>query len=463
MSAGREERGMSPSRRRRPFATRRRLLALGGAALVGSLAGCTAASGGGTEPTVLAADRSRETPDAPEDDLAELVRENAGFALDLLRQQTDGGAGNLFFSPYSVSLALAMTWAGARGDTETRMAETLRYTLGQERLHPAFNALDRRVEGTNGENSDGTSTGNGGDDGRPFTLRTANALWGQEEYPFRDAYLDVLAANYGAGVHAVDFAGDPDGARRAVNAWVGDATEGQIEELLARGVVTELTRFVLTNAVYFEADWRDQFEKRDTSREAFTAVDGAESQVPTMHQRGTFPYAAVDGAQVVELPYVGDAVGMVVVLPPAGEFEAFESSLDADGLLALTDALESRAGRLALPKFAVDAKLSLADALSSLGMPAAFDPAAADFGGMVDESETGEPLYLQAVVHQCRVKVDEEGTEAAAATGVVGGTTSAPADPFEMNVNRPFLAFVRHRSTNAVLFLGRVVDAKAAQ
>ena len=447
--------------------TRRRLLALSGASLLGSFAGCAALADGGAEPTVLASDRPREASDASGDDVARLVRDNAGFALDLLRHGADSGAGNRFFSPYSVSLALAMTWAGARGDTEAQMAETLRYTLGQERLHPAFNALDSRVEGADAGSSEdetgGSAGGGSGDNGRPFTLRTANALWGQADYPFRDTYLDVLAANYGTGVHGVDFAADPDGARRTVNAWVSEETEENVEELLARGVVTNLTRFVLTNAVYFEADWRDQFEKRDTEPAAFTALSGAESRVPTMHRRGTFPYAEVDGTQVVELPYVGGEVSMAVVLPPDGGFEAFEASLDADGLLALTDALKPRAGRLALPKFAVDAKLRLADALSALGMPAAFDPAAADFGGMVDEAETGEPLYLQAVVHQCRVRVDERGTEAAAATGVVGGTTSAPADPFEMRVNRPFLAFVRHRETGAVLFLGRVADADAAQ
>lgn len=454
---------------------RRDLLA--GALLVGSaLAGCLAAPGGddggdgegargdgGDEPRLVASTRSRESPDVAGEDLVRLVRGNTDFALALHRNRVAAApADNLFLSPYSGSVALAMTYAGARGTTATQMANALRFQLDGDHLHPAFNALDRALEGDDEGGTPGSQSGQTpGVAGQPFELRIVNSIWGQADYPFGEAFLDTLATSYGAGLRTLDFTSDPDAARVRINDWVADQTNDRIEDLLPEGVVTALTRLVLTDAVSFEANWRYTFPKEATEDGEFTALDGSAATVPTMHQSARIPYALVDGHQLVELPYVGGDVGMVVVLPAEGEFESFERELDPDRLGTLVDALEPAHGSLALPRFTVGSAVRLKDALSTLGMPNAFDPVAADFGGMADLASAGLNLYLQDVVQQSFVSVDEDGTEAAAATGVVAGVTSASLHPFEMTVDRPFLYFVRHRGTGTVLFLGRFVDGGA--
>jgi serpin B len=225
--------------------------------------------------------------------------------------------------------------------------------------------------------------------------------------------------------------------------------------------VTDDTRFVLTNAVYFYGTWASTFDPEATGDAEFTALDGTASSVRTMRQDGRFPYAEVDGTQVLDLPYVGGDVTMTLLLPPEGAFESFERGLDAERLRELLAALSGRQGRVALPKFSFDTAANLVETLSALGMPSAFAPTEADFSGMVEPD--APPLYLQTVAHQAAVTVDEEGTEAAAATGVVGGVTSAPQNPFEFVADRPFLFLIRDRPTGAVLFLGRLVDAAAAQ
>ncbi|WP_254542766.1 serpin family protein [Halomarina pelagica] len=454
--------------------TRRTLLALSGALVAGGLAGCldrgpTPGAGSPTAPDVRA-NVPRASGDVPAGDFDALVAGNAAFACDLLAElRGEEPNANLFVSPYSVSVALAMTWAGARGETERQMAEALRFELDQNALHPAFNALDRALEsGDAGDAGDdggagADATDDGGEGGTPFRLETANALWGLADYPYREPFLETLAAYYGAGMHTVDFVGDPEGARTRINDWVSARTGGKIPELFSEGSFDRWTRLVLTNAVYFRATWAEAFDPDVTADAPFTALGGSSSDVPTMRQSERFPYAEVDGVQVVELPYVGGEVGMVVVLPPAGAFEAFEGSLDGSRLRALFEALAEAEGTVALPRFTYRSSFSLPGTLRALGMPVAFDRRRADFGGMVDLEAAGENVYVDDVVHEAFVAVDEAGTEAAAATGVEMGATSAPMDPFEMTVDRPFYFAIRHRETDAVLFLGRVVDAAAAQ
>lgn len=442
--------------------TRRRdILALSGALAVGSLAGCLGvlSDGGVASGTELRADVERETPTEDDERQAALVAGNTQFAFDLYADLVGREGGNLFASPYSISVALAMTYAGARGETATQMADAMQF-VDADRLHPGFNALDRAVDPPDG--GDDTSGGEG-EEGEPFRLDTVNAVWGLEEYPYSEAYLETLARHYGAGLRVVDFVGEPEASRETINEWVAEQTEDRIEDLLPRGSIDDLTRLVLTNAIYFKANWTETFSADRTEDAPFRALDGSTGSVPMMSQSATFPYAEVDGAQVVELPYVGGDVGMVVMLPPEGEFESFEADLDAERLGELTDALEQQKGSLSFPRFTLESSFGLTEALSALGMPSAFDPQQANFDGMVDRSQTSEPLYLSDVVHKSFVTVDEEGTEAAAATGVVAGTTSAPLDPFEMTVDRPFVFAIRHRPTGAVLFLGRVVDGAAAQ
>ncbi|SEO52026.1 serpin B [Halogranum amylolyticum] len=440
---------------------RRDLLALSGALAAGGLlAGCLAPVQGDDTVTVES-DESPVTPDDVGDDvLRRLVADNTDFALDLhgTLAEADPNA-NRFVSPYSVSVALAMTYAGARGETRQQMGQTLRFSLAREKLHPAFHTLRGQVNGeTDGDAESDDS------EPRPFTLTGANALWGQEGYPWRDAYLATVEANYGAGLHAVDFASDAEAARQTINSWVADRTEDRIRNLLPKGSVHGLTRLVLTNAIYFKANWQHEFDEEKTTSREFTALDGSTAEVPTMEVTEDFQYAAVDGHQLVELPYVGGDVSMVVVLPRDGRFEQFEQRLDAARLSTLLEALDEREGTLRLPKFTFESATSLKQTLSELGMPVAFDQNDADFSGMADP-EAGK-LFIGDVIHKSFVGVDEKGTEAAAATAVTMEVSSAEVDPpkpFEMTVDRPFLFAIRHRRTDAVLFLGRVVDAAAAR
>lgn len=446
--------------------TRRSVLT--SASLLGAslIAGCSALS----PPTpakskqsipMLAADIDRNTnPDVSGDTIETLVDGNTQFAIDLFHHlAANASTENVFLSPYSISTALAMTWAGARGSAEQQMAQTLHYDLTQDRLHPAFNSLDRTLD----RRDESAATTTRDDEGQPFELRTVNAIWGQQDYPFRESYLEVLARNYGAGLRVQDFISNPEKARTTINDWVAEQTNDKIEDLLSEGVITALTRLVLTNAIYFKANWATPFNENATEDATFTALDGSTSSVPMMEQRHQYPYAEVDGHQLVELPYVGGDVSMVVLLPAEDEFQSVEQSLDTAGLQRYLDALESKEGTVRLPQFTYGSKVSLKDALSALGMPIAFDPDEADFGGMADLQQANGTLYIRDVIHQSQITVDEKGTEAAAATGVVMADAAAPANPFEMVVDRPFLYLIQDRETGTILFLGRVVDAGTAQ
>ncbi|NHN59412.1 MULTISPECIES: serpin family protein [Halorussus] len=396
-------------------------------------------------------------PDLSADLLADQLRGNVGFALDLLgvlREQQD--AANLFVSPYSVSVAMAMTYAGARGETRTQMADALGYELDGENLHAAFAALAAEFERRNADGEDASGrvmTEREKDAGPAFELTTANSAWGQEGYPFREAYLDLLDAYYRAGLQLADFSGAPEDARKRINAWVAEHTNDRIEDLLPRDSIDATTRLVLTNAVYFSARWRVPFSEEQTEPRPFTALDGTTVEVPTMHRSIETSYAAVGGHQLVELPYANEQTSMVVVLPAEGEFEAFEEALTVDRLAIMLDRAEAALVDLALPKFEVESAFSLVEALRALGVEAAFS-GNADFAGMV-EGEGG--LYLDDVVHQSFVTVDERGTEAAAATAAIIAE-SAPARQAEMTVDRPFLFYIRDRPTETPLFAGRVTS-----
>jgi serpin B len=396
---------------------------------------------------VAASQVPRETtPDVSEEALAELVAGNTAFAADLYQQlrQLQDPADNLFFSPHSISVALAMTHAGAEGETAEQMAETLHFTLTQEQLHAAFNALDLALTAENDVEE--------GD----FVLNIANSLWAEEEYDFREAFLDLLARHYGAGLRLVSFKTAPEPARKAINQWVSEKTEGKIEDLIPQGGITDLTRLVLANAIYFNAKWLHPFTPDLTEDGAFTRLDDSEVTVPMMRwdKPTMVPYTQGDGYQAVELPYRGGSASMVIVVPDAGAFESFEDDLTGEELEAIVDALETRGVELALPKFEYDAKASLADVLKEMGMPAAFDPEQADFSGM----DGTRRLYITDVFHKAYVAVDEEGTEAAAATAVIVGLEGMPQRDVELTVDRPFLYLIRDTQTGAVLFLGRVMD-----
>jgi serpin B len=355
-------------------------------------------------------------------------------------------APNVVLSPASIVLALAMVRPGARGETAAQMDAVLGSLATNE--HAAWlNALDAALATRSGRYPDGSGTP------RQVTLRLANAAFGQRGLAFQPAYLAVLAEDFGAGLRLVDYQSDPDGARQTINGWVDQATEGRISQLLAPGAVDPLTRLVLVNALYFAAPWLVPFPAAASGPAPFRLANGETVEVPTMHLQGDLRYSAQGGWQALELPYVGGSLALTLVLPPdQGATGLSQATLD--GLLA---GLGQRSVRLALPRFTVETRANLVEPLAALGISLLFDPQRADLSGISAQ----EQLYVTTVAHQARIRVDEAGTEAAAATAVVVGTTALPADEVEVRVDRPFWFVLRDLPTGAVLFLGRVGDPRA--
>jgi serpin B len=377
-----------------------------------------------------------------------LTTGNTAFAFDLYQVLNDMSEdeANLFYSPYSVSVALAMTYAGAEGETEQEMAEALHFTLPEARLHPAFNALSLALA-SRGEGAEGQ-------DDKGFRLHVVNAIWGQRGYEFLQPFLDTLARYYGAGLRLLDFKAAPEEARGTINDWVSEQTEGKIEDLIPQGAIDPLTRLVLTNAIYFNAAWAAPFKAEMTKDGPFYGLDGESVTVPMMHQTTSFGYAEGQGYQAVELPYDGHELSMVILVPEAGRFAEVENTLDAQEVTALLERLSMQQVALTMPKFRVESSFSLVEALAALGMPSAFSDVA-NFSGM----DGTRDLFITDVLHKAFVDVDEEGTEAAAATAVIVGLKSAmPQEPVEVVVDRPFMFLIRDIKTGAVLFVGRVMD-----
>ncbi len=381
-----------------------------------------------------------------------------GFAFDLFQQITDEDDGNVFFSPSSIRTALAMTWAGARGETEEQMKDVLRFGSDGERVHDLFARL---IDDLNDPGTD--------EEGNPhYELAVANALWGQADYPFRDDFLSLLNDRYAAGLHEVDFVSEPEPSRERINDWVAEQTRDRIKDLMPEGSVTPDTRLVLTNAIYFLGGWKHTFDDNRTTDATFHLSDGGTAEVPTMRQRERLRMMRGDDVKLLELPYRGEEMSMVVILPRSGEADEHPGAalqrLQEEG--KLTDAnlrtwMEQLAHRprggeveVHLPRFSFTSEMSLNDALSQMGMGDAFDARRADFTGMASV----EDLFISAVQHKAFVKVDEEGTEAAAATGIAVGVTAMPPEPETFHVDRPFLFVIRHHESDELLFMGRVTE-----
>jgi serpin B len=405
---------------------------------------CSQAAGG----ELLMSDEPRETsPDVSQADLDLLIEGNSAFTFDLYQALKEQD-GNLFYSPHSISVALAMTYAGARGETAEEMAATLEFLLEQDRLHPAFNWLDTGLAGR-GEGAQGK-------DGEGFRLNIVNAIWGQKDYEFLSEFLDVLAENYGAGLRILDFINETEQSRITINDWVSDQTEDRIKDLIPEGVITALTRLVLTNAIYFNAAWAYPFDDKVTTNGPFYLLDGGQVTVPMMRQTEAFGYTDGEGYQAVEVLYDGEELSMVIMLPDDGQFEVFEEGLQADKASDIIGSLQLTEVALTMPQFEFDSEFSLKDTLADMGMPVAFSDAA-DFSGM-----TGSPeLFIADVIHKAFVAVDEAGTEAAAATAVPMELTAMPDPPVEVALDRPFIFLIRDIETGAILFVGRVVNPSA--
>jgi serpin B len=381
-------------------------------------------------------------------DVKTLVNGDTTFALNLYHQlQKANSDANIFYSPASISVALAMVYAGAKADTEKQMATALNFTLAQDRLHPAFNSLDTALN-SRGKNSKGI---NGG----PFQLHLVNAIWGQKDFAFQPAFLDTLAQNYGAGLRTLDFTKAPDQSRITINDWVRDQTNQKIKDLIPQGAIDTLTRLVLTNAVYFNASWLYQFKESNTKNQDFNLLNSTKVNVPMMNQTDHFAYSSGNGYQAVELPYDGNELTMLIVLPDAGKFTSVAGAMTSDQLNAIIQSLKQGQVNLTMPKFTFETSFNLNDMLSALGMPLAFT-SQADFSGM-----TGTPnLYISDVFHKAFIAVNEAGTEAAAATAAIIGLTAMPATPTVLTIDRPFMFFIRDIQTGTVVFMGDVKNPK---
>jgi serpin B len=388
------------------------------------------------------------------EDVAAAVRGNTEAALDLYARLRDRD-GNLFFAPYSLSAALAMTRAGARGATAEQMTRALHFTLPPGRLHPAFAELVKEFNDAIPFLARLTGPKRG------YRLSTANALWGQKGYRFEADFLRLTRDQYGAGLGVVDFQSAPGEARRAINAWAEKETQGRIKDLVPENFPQPATRLVLTNAVYFKGDWASQFPKDATRAETFHLGGGRQAQAALMHQTGEFGYHDGGTFQALELPYAGKRLSMVVLLPRRPEGLAdLERALTIDKLAGVFAALRQQSVVVTLPRFKMAAQFKLKEALSGMGMPAAFSPGA-DFSGLIGRQP---PVALADVVHKAFVEVNEEGTEAAAASAVdvcTLGLPTARAPAAVFRADHPFVFLIRHNRTGTVLFVGRLADPLA--
>lgn len=372
-----------------------------------------------------------------------LVDGNTEFAWDLYAQLRNT-PGNLFVSPYSVSTALAMTYAGARGNTETQMAHVLRFGTDQAQLHSAFGALQRQFNQANQQ--------------KGIELRLANALWAQQGHPFLPAFLNLGKSEYQASLKLADFRTGAEAARREINGWVAQKTKDKIKDILPPGSLDEATRLVLANAIYFKGVWAEPFFTAETSPQPFHLTANRQFDVPLMHHFGGFKYMENDSLQAVELPYAGHELSLVALLPRKTDgCGALEGQLSAALLSRCIEQMRSQKVVVFLPRFKMESKFELRDTLGKMGMPEVFGPAA-NFSGL----DGTRDLCISKVFHKAWVAVSEEGTEAAAATAVTmdlkGAPMNPPPPPPVFRADHPFIFCIRDTRSGSLLFLGRVAD-----
>ncbi|MGD8521301.1 MAG: serpin family protein [Desulfobacterales bacterium] len=372
--------------------------------------------------------------------IKQMVQDNSVFALNLygqLKQREN----NLFFSPFSISAALAMTYSGAREKTASQMAAALHFNQKPDQLHHFMGELISRLNAVQKESE--------------VELSVANAIWAQKGYPFLDAFFRIIQQSYQADLNQVDFATAADAARQAINGWVEDQTHQKIKNLIPPGVLDALTRLVLVNAIYFKGFWDTQFKPENTEEMAFWLSAETNVKVPMMHQEHPYGYWENEWLQVLEIPYKDEALSLIVLLPKEKTgISVLEQKLSLENILRWQDQLRKQKIKLFFPKFKIEAQFNLGQTLSAMGMPDAFDPNHADFSAMIGKKE----LFISAVIHKAFVEVNEEGTEAAAATGVVVGVTSiAPPSPI-FKADHPFVFFIRDNASHSILFIGRVLD-----
>ncbi len=367
-----------------------------------------------------------------------VVNANNQFAFDLYAKYKSN-EGNIFFSPYSISSALAMTYEGARGQTAQEIANVFHFPLDTSQMRPAF------AQEYNNLNAHG----------KPYLLNTANALWAQQNFKFLDSYFATIGNYYGGKVTNLDFVGDTENSRVTINKWVEQQTNDKIKDLIPQGEIDPMTRLVLTNAIYFKGTWLWQFEKSATREADFRVSPELTVKAQMMAitgEKARFNYAETDELQILELPYSGNELSMLLLLPKADTLDALEGSFTLEKLIELRAQMYETGMKVYLPKFKFETKYFMADDLIAMGMPTAFTDAA-DFSGMDGKKD----LYISDVIHQAFVDVNEEGTEAAAATAVVMKNT-AIANPTIFNADHPFIFLIQEKETGNFLFMGRVTD-----
>lgn len=410
-------------------------------------AGSTSGTSSTVPPATPAAANASLAPMPSADRAKVLADKSNAFGLDLWPRVAKPAKGNFAMSPASLSIAFAMTYGGARGETAAQMKKVLHFTDEPGAVMAAWGGFSRALAAP----------------ARPVTLRIANQLFGEKTYTFRQEYLDETRAAFGAPLEQLDFKTAPDPSRRRINAWVEERTEKRIKDLLPDGSIKTLTRLVLVNAIYFLGNWERQFDAAKTQDQPFATSATTTKQVPMMQQVNPFGYAEAGGVKVLELPYKGGGTSLLVALPDAIDgLAALEESLSTAKLEGWKRALVEQPVAVSLPRFEATpaASLSLEQELVALGMPLAFDRNRADFSGMADPPNPDERLSIDDAFHKAFVKVDEKGTEAAAATAVVMTARGAmrPQKIAEFKADHPFLFFIVEKESGLVLFMGRVTE-----
>jgi serpin B len=380
------------------------------------------------------------------DNVVQLSKSNTEFALDLYRKISTTKDDNIFMSPLSISVAIAMTYLGARENTRSQMGNVMHFDdLDEAQLHQAFNELHSSI-------NEGSQS---------YKLYMANRLFGEKSFAFIEEYLSSSKKHYGAQLQPVDFIKDSNGACSLINSWVSENTAQKIPEIIPAGTLDASTVLVLVNAVYFKGDWFKQFDKTRTQKADFHSSKTETVQVDMMNMmKAKLVYGSNEElkTQVLQLPYVGDRLSMFVILPdPSRSLREVEAALHSQDLVNIEAKFQmSRQDvNVWMPRFKMDEKFSLADILASMGISDAFSPGLANFSGM----ETTKSLYISQVIHRAVVEVNEEGTEAAAATAVCMRLCAVinKSPPANFRADRPFLFFIRDNRTKAILFIGRLV------
>jgi serpin B len=375
---------------------------------------------------------------ANKNDLHAVVDSNNQFAIDLYRKINAQDTGkNIFVSPFSISTALAMTFEGSSGNTRKQMANVLHLDMTQMQRQEGFSALLAETKAGPGKH---------------YKLNVANALWGQKGYTFEAPFLNATGKYYGGALKLVDFAGNPDAARVEINTWVEDHTAKMIRNLIPHGAISADTPLVLTNAIYFKGNWASQFEPEATKVEPFNVSKTVKVQTPMMQQTGRFRFVRENGVAAIELPYADNDLSMIAILPD-GDIDKMGESLSLDEIKQLCVDMFSQKVDVILPRFKMEAGYGLGGMLSEMGMPDAFSRQQADFSAMTSQRK----LYISKVLHKARIEVNEEGSEAAAATSVGMVEMARQRDVNEVfRADRPFLFMIIHNSTGAILFMGRL-------